>query len=262
MKVVSTPLGHLWRHRELVWMLTSRELRARYKGSVLGLAWSLVNPFLMTAIYAFVFGVVLHVGGKRYWLVLVSGLIPWTYLQSGVNAATFALVSNANLLKKVAFPRVVLPLSCILAAGVHFALGVVVVLGLGLFAGASIGWGNLALIPISALNLTTLALGIGLLTSVWFVYYRDLEHVVNLLFLVWFYLTPILYTTDMVPPSLRWVVQLNGAAATINGFQWSVGAVSAPAAVSVFGATIFSLLVLALGWSVFHRSEAHLAEEV
>jgi len=192
----------LWRHRALIGVLTARELKARYRGSVLGYLWSLLNPLLMLAVYSLVFQVVLPSRAPStspYALFLFCGLLPWNWLSSGLTDAASSLVTHGALLKKILFPAEVLPAVAVLAQGAHFLLAMPVLLGglllgqAGLFgARPALGWA-LVQVPFLLLLQGLLVFGLGLLLAGLTVHFRDLRDLLATLLTLWFFATPILY---------------------------------------------------------------------
>lgn len=212
----------LWRHRALLGVLTTRELKARYRGSALGFIWSLLNPLLMLAVYTFVFQVVLpnrSPGTSPYALFLFCGLLPWNWLSAGLTDASSSLVTHGALLKKVLFPAEVLPAVSVLAQGVHFLLALPVLLGglllgaLGLFgARPSLGW-PLLQVPFLFVLQGIVILGLGLLLAGLTVHFRDVRDLLATLLTLWFFATPILYDlADVASPQAARLLSLNPAA--------------------------------------------------
>lgn len=189
-------LRELAGYRNLVSNLTLRDLKLKYKGSVLGILWSLLNPLLMMTIYTVVFSVFLRaVVLPNYWALVLGGILAWTFFASAVASATVAFVRNSNLINKVAFPVEALPISSVLASFVNFVIMLAILLVVLVVARVPLG-PSLVLLPVIVLALLGFAIGVGLLFATLTVYFRDLEHLVGLGLTAWFYLTPILYPLD------------------------------------------------------------------
>ncbi len=183
----------VWAYRELLVGLVRKELKVKYKNSVLGFAWSMLNPALYLLVFWFVFEKVLRNGVPQFPIFLLSGLLVWNLFSVAVGAATGSIVDNAGLIKKVAFPREVLPLASVGAAVVHFFLQLVVLV-VALFGFRSdIAWSYVPLLPLALVVVIVLAAGVGVLLSALNVYLRDIKHVVDLLLLAWFWFTPIVW---------------------------------------------------------------------
>ena len=213
-------LRELARYRNLVANLTLRDLKLKYKGSVLGVLWSLLNPLLMMAIYTAVFSVFLRaVIIPHYWALVLGGILAWTFFSGAVATATAAFVHNSNLITKVAFPIEALPISSVLANFVNFLITLVVLLVVLTVARVPLG-ASLVLLPVIALALLAFALGIGLFLASITVYFRDVEHLVTLVLAAWFYVTPILYPLD--PRALPRVAAQYLVYLKLNPLTWYV----------------------------------------
>lgn len=204
-----TPKGHLgtrvrdiFRYRELLANLVRKDLKVRYKSSVLGFLWSLLNPAMLLVVYYFVFSVLLGSGIPRFPIYLLSGLLAWNLFSVGLASATGSVVSNAGIVNKVWFPREVLPLSAIGAALVHFFLQSIVMLAALLVFRHPVGWRYLPLVPLAMVTLLTFLAALSLLLSAANVYLRDIGHLVELLLLPWFFSTPIVYSYDLIAEKL------------------------------------------------------------
>jgi ABC-type polysaccharide/polyol phosphate export permease len=258
------------RYRELFGSLFRRDIRAKYRGSVLGLGWSLLHPIVLMLVYLFLFSVlwrVAEVGSNDYWLFLLCGLPPWVFFSTASQAASRSLLENANLIRKVRFPRQLVPLSIVGTNLVSFVvmLGVVVVLSLWRVPDArDTVWLALPLGALFACIVAGFALAVASLNAL----YRDVEHLLQALLLPWFFLTPILYSLSDLPgvddyPAasffLHWV---NFLTPPIEAMRASIFYGNAPAA----GDTIYTIaaaaVALAVGAWVFSRSDDRIATEV
>ncbi len=264
--------------RQLMANLTLRELRTKYKRTLLGWTWSLLNPLAVMAIFTLVFGVFLNIqpppgspsGLKNFPLFLMCGLLPWTFLVNGTSGSINSLVSNANLIKKSYFPRELLVASQVVAWLISFLIEMLL-LAVVLLA---VGNLNLLYLPVVVLIMFFLAVfvtGLGLALSAANVYFRDVEHLVGILFQVWFYLTPILYPISQVPERPRPLgVELPGRA--LYGLNPMVGFVEAlrdclydlrlPSSARLGSLLLVSVVTFVLGLSIFKRLEGRLAEEL
>lgn len=192
-------LRELVQYRELVLTLTIRELKARYKSSALGFLWSLLNPLGMMLVFTFVFTVMMpNTQLEKYPLFLLCGLLPWNFFSAGVMASINSIVGNSNLVKKVYFPREVLPISTVLANLVNFLLGLVVLfVALFVFRAKFSSW--FWLLPIVIFIQSCFILGIALVLSTVNVYYRDTIMIMDVVMLAWFFLTPVIYPIESLP---------------------------------------------------------------
>lgn len=180
-------------HHELLLNLVRLELKAKYKASALGFAWSLLNPAMYLVVFYIAFDVILGGGIPRFPIYLLSGLLVWNFFTSALNTGTGAVVAGSGLVKKVWFPREILPLASVGAALVHFFLQLLVLVAALLLLRHPVGWAELPLLPLALADLILLAAGLALLFSVANVYLRDMAHFVELALLAWFWVTPIVY---------------------------------------------------------------------
>jgi ABC-2 type transport system permease protein len=256
--------------RELFNNLALRELRSKYKRSFLGWAWSLANPLATMLVYTVVFKYFLHIkpapgipsGLDVFALFLLCGLLPWTFFQLSVNSCIGSLTSNESLIKKTYFPREILPGATVGANLVSHLIE----MGLLLVALLAFGnWRALVYIPFVVLLtilMASFALGFGLMLSAANVYFRDIQHFVGILFLVWLYMTPIIYPLSYVPPHYQSLLKLNPMTDAVLSYRaaWYDGTHPGWMELAYFAA--WALGMLAVGLIVFNRLEAGLAEEL
>ena len=222
-------LAGLWRHRALAYVLVARELKARYRGSILGFFWSLLNPLLMLAVYAVVFAVIFQArtpATSPYALFLFSGLLPWNWLASSLTDAASSLTTHGALLRKILFPAEVLPLVAVLAQGLHFVFALPVLL-LGLLLGSfgtfgprvPLGWPLVQAVPLLVLEGVFVA-GIGLLLAALTVHFRDVKDLLATALSLWFFATPVLYTlAEIKQERVRAVLRCNPAAPLFDAWR-------------------------------------------
>jgi lipopolysaccharide transport system permease protein len=265
-----TVYADLFRYRELFGSLFRRDLRAKYKGSVLGLAWSLAHPVVLMLVYLFVFSVMLKIqpaNTDHYWLFLLAGLPVWVFFATSVQSASRSLLENANLIRKVRFPRQLVPLSMVATQLVGFAvmLAIVLVLSLVYVPGArDTAW--LAL-PVAALVVCLVA-GFSLAVASLNAIYRDVEHLVAALLLPWFFLTPVLYSLEAIPavedhPRLVDVIHYgNPLTPAVEAVRDPLYYGVLPAAGDVLYLAVAAVVSLALGALVFIRVDDRVAVEV
>lgn len=254
-------LRALWRYRDLVRNLVSRDLRIKYKGSSLGFAWSLLHPLLLAAVYTFAFRYVIEVPIAYFPLFLLSGMLPWTFFSSALAMATGSVADNSALVRKVAFPRVILPVGAVGSQFAQFALMYAVIIPAGAALGPGATPALLALVPLVLLQLA-FTLGLALLLSTAYVYFRDTRHLLDVGLQILFWLTPVVYAAALVPPMLRRLLWLNPMAGFVSAYHAAVvdGHWPAPATVGALAAV--SLVALTLGLVVFTRHQRRFAELV
>ena len=211
-------LRELYLYREMLRNLVAKELRARYKGSVLGFFWTFTHPLLMLIVYSIVFSFVMRVKIENYAMFLFVALLPWNYLAQSILQAASSLVQNGPLVKKIYFPRAVLPLSVVFANLVNYVLGLCVLIPALLFFQIKLTPALLAF-PLILLLQTLLVVALTLLVAVATVYFRDLEHITSILMTVWFFLTPVIYPATLIPERFRPFLTLNPAAPLIEAYR-------------------------------------------
>jgi ABC-type polysaccharide/polyol phosphate export permease len=245
----------------------ARDLRARYRGSVLGFLWSFVNPLLLLLIYTFVFTVVLS--GLRpanlepFAVFMFCGLLPWTWFSASLLESANVLISSGNLIKKVLFPAEVLPIVTVLANLVHFCLGLPILVAFLLYFGVPVVPGDLLWFPVIVLVQLILTMGVALLVSSLTVHFRDIRDLLSNLLTLWFFSTPIIYPLEMAPETVRRFLALNPFTHLATSYQevlFRDGPFSAWPQLLVLGAA--SVAVFLAGYFVFDRLRDTFAEEI
>lgn len=278
MRVVER-IRELFAHREVLVNLTRKELKVKYKSSVLGILWSMLNPLMYLVVFYLVFTKFLRSDIPDFWAYLLSGLLAWTLFSTGLAGATGSVVGNGSLVTKVAFPREILPLSSIGSSLVNFSFQFLVLIAVFLvFAYRFVG-PALVLLPLALAVLLMFTVAMGFATSALNVRYRDTAHLIELLLLAWFWLTPVIYPALLVLErgQLAWrIYQLNPLVTITLGFQRAIyGHRLLPDGRSVLPdpgiawyavrlglVGVGSLLLLYLGWRLFYRRSGDFAEEL
>jgi lipopolysaccharide transport system permease protein len=260
---VSLNLRALWDYRELLYFLTWRDIKVRYKQTVLGAAWAILQPLTTMLIFSLFFGRLVKVpsDGIPYPLFAFAALVPWTFFANGLNQSSNSLISSANLLKKVYFPRLAIPVATVLAGVVDFVLAFVVLLLLIAFYRVTptinIVWTPLLL----ALAFVT-SLGVGLWMSALNVKYRDVRYVVPFLIQIWMFATPVAYPSSLLSQPWRTIYGLNPMVGVVEGFRWALlGANTAPG-LMVAASAVAALLILITGAFYFRYMEKTFADLV
>lgn len=254
-------LAAVWRYRDLLRNLVARDLRVKYKGSTIGFAWSLLHPLVMAAVYTVAFRYILAIRVERFPLFLLSGLLPWIFFAGAVAQATGSIADNGALVRKVAFPRLVLPLGAVASQFVQFVLMFSAIIPIALLFGTGLSPALLALAPVFALQLVFTA-GFGLLTATAYVYFRDLRHLLDVALQIWFWATPILYSASLVPVPLDRVLALNPMTPFVTAIQRIVLEGAWPSAAMTGGMLAAAGFAAALGLAVFSRHQRRFAELV
>jgi lipopolysaccharide transport system permease protein len=218
--LIPVSLSELWAYRELLYFLIWRDLKVRYKQTMLGVAWVIMQPLIMAAVFTIFLGRFARIpsAGVPYLLLVFSGLVPWTFFSTAVITSGNSVVGSAHLITKVYFPRLIVPLSAIGGRLVDFAISSLVLAGLMYYYRVDFSW-KLATVPIFVLLLTALAFGVGSLTAAWNVKYRDVSIMLPVIVQVWMFVTPIVYPLDIVPERWRSVYSLNPLVGLIEGFR-------------------------------------------
>jgi ABC-2 type transport system permease protein len=215
-------VANVWAYRELLANLVRKDLKVRYKDSVLGFAWSLLNPLLYLVIFTLVFREILRVDIPQFGIFLLSGLLAWNLFAGGVNGGAASIVGNASLVQKVWFPREILPLAAIGGALVHFALQFLVLIAALLVLSHSPDWSELVLLPVAIAVLLVLTAALAIAVAAVNVYLRDTQHLLELGLLAWFWMSAIVYNVELVRDRLgeqAWLVLLNPIIPIVTAFQ-------------------------------------------
>jgi lipopolysaccharide transport system permease protein len=217
---VGLNLRELWAYRELLYFLTWRDIKVRYKQTVLGVAWAILQPIVSMVVFTLFFSKLAHIpsDGIPYPIFAYAGLLPWTFVSAAVSAAGDSLVGNAALVTKVYFPRLVIPCAAVCAALVDFAIAGVVLLAMMFWYREAFHWQALLLLPLAAIA-ALLAAAVGMWTSALNVKYRDVRYALPFLIQVWMFITPIIYPASMVPQRWRWLLAFNPLTGVIEGFR-------------------------------------------
>ena len=261
-------------YRELLFNLTRTELRLRYKNSVLGFLWSLLNPLLFLVVFSVVFQEFLRTQIPQFAIFLLSGLLVWNFISAGLGAGTGSIIGNASIVQKVWFPREVLPLASVGAALVHFFLQIIVLAAALLFFHHEPNWQALALLPFALLTVVLFVTAGALSLSALNVYYRDVQHLLEVTLLAWFWLTPVVYNHSLVASRLGdndWIAFLNPATSIVLLFQRALHN-TPPGYIpdvslwyyfrNVSIIFVVSFVFLALSFRLFRRLDGQLAERI
>lgn len=256
-------LRELWHYRELIYFLTWRDIKVRYKQATLGIAWAILQPMLTTAITSVVFGYLLKVdtGSLPYPVFTLAALLPWHLFQLSLQKSSISLVGNANLITKIYFPRIIIPLSSVLAVLVDFAISLILLFIVMLFYKLPFTWNMLWLIPLTLLSILA-ALAVGLWLSALNVQYRDIQQMVPFLLQIWMYATPIVYPITIIPEgTIRYLYSLNPMVGVVQGFRWALFGGSPPDMTLLFSSAAVLILLIS-GLFFFRRMEKTFADVV
>ena len=253
----------LSRCRELLYFFAWRDIKVRYKQTVIGAAWAIIQPFFTMVVFSLFFGYLAKMpsDGIPYPIFSFAALVPWTFFANGLNQSSNSLVGSAHLITKVYFPRLVVPISSVVSGVVDLILAFVVLLGMMLYYGI-LPTGNVIWLPLLLLLAFVTALGVGLWLSALNVQYRDVHYVVPFLTQFWLYATPIAYSSSLLPQPWRTLYGLNPMAGVVEGFRWALlGAKTAPGPIIIVS-SLAAVLLLASGAFYFRRMEKTFADVV
>lgn len=256
-------LSTLYRYRDLLWLWTVREIKVRYKQSLLGGAWAVLQPVSLMVIFTVVFSLFVRIptDGQPYPVFVYTALLPWTFFVTSVSLGVPSLVNNMTLVTKIYFPREILPMASILAGLLDFALGLVVFLPLLLFFNIPLSW-NLVWLPIILLIQIAFTIGVTLWAAAVNVFYRDIRFVIPLALQLWLYSTPVIYPLNVVPETLRPIYLLNPMVGIIDNYRRVLLLGTAPDPLSLLLAAVLALAVASLAYVYFKRVEWLFADMV
>lgn len=265
----SLRLGDVWEYRELLYFLVWRDVKVRYKQTALGAAWAILQPLLTMVVFTIFFGNLAGVGsdGLPYPIFSYAGLLPWTFFAQGLSQSSDSLVSSANLVRKVYFPRLVIPTASVLAGVVDFAIAFVVLFALMAYYGI---WPSAAVVflPLLLLLAFATALGVGMWLSALNVQYRDVKYVVPFFIQLWLFVTPVIYPASRVTKKLAqfgipaWAYGLNPMVGVVEGFRWSLLRVGTPPGPVILASAAVTTVLLVSGAFYFRRMERTFADVV
>ena len=252
----------LWEYREMVISLVKRDLKSRYKGSVLGFFWMFLNPLLQLAVYTVVFSTILRAGIEQFYLFLFVALVPWIFFNTCLSAGTTVIFSQQDMVKKIYFPREALPLSFTISQFINMLLSFAVIFLVVLLSGRGLHLRALAFLPLVMAAEFLLALGTVYFVSALNVYFRDLEHILGIVSMAWMYLTPVLYSLDMVPQQYVGLYYFNPMTAVIISYRKILYDGVPPHMDTLLGSLAVGAAVLLAGQAAFGRLQRHFAEEL
>jgi len=255
--------SELWEYRELLYALVGRELKLRYKQTAIGVTWVLLQPLVTMLIFTVIFGGLAKMPSDGVWypVFALTALLPCTYFSQAVTRAGGALVGNANLVNKIYFPRILLPLSTIIAPLVDFALCLVLLFGLLVYAGIPLTW-KLATLPIFILISMISAMGVSLVVSATNVKYRDVGHAIPFVMQIWMFASPIVYPVSLVPEQWRFIYGLNPMAGVIEGFRWALLGQTAPDPMVMAASFLVFVVFLLVSLVYFRQMERQFADVI
>lgn len=256
-------LRAVWEYRELLYFLAWRDIKVRYKQTIIGAAWAICQPLLTMMIFAVIFGRLAKIPSDNipYPIFAFAGLLPWTYFSQSISRSGASLVADANLIKKIYFPRLVIPASVVISPLVDFVLSFLILLVMMVWYHVKLHW-MIATIPLFVGLVMCAALGASLWLSALNVRYRDVGHAIPFLVQFWMYASPIVYPSSLVPERWRVLFSLNPMVAVVEGFRWGLLGKQNPDINSILTGIATSMILLVSGLMVFRRMERSFADIV
>lgn len=252
----------LWQYREMIISLVKRDLKSKYKGSVLGFMWMFLNPLLQLCVYTVVFSGIMRMGIDKYYLFLFVALVPWIFFSTCLSGGTTVVFGQQDMVKKIYFPREVLPIAFTTSQFVNMLLSFIVIFAVVFFNKIKIEpWAWLCLIVVMLVEYI-LSLGITFLAAGLTVYFRDLQHILSIVSMAWMYLTPVLYSADMVPEQYQPLFNLNPMTPVTIAYRDILYYGRVPEMDTLINATVLGVIVLVVGKIAFSRLQRGFAEEL
>ena len=255
-------IKELYAYRQMIFSLVQRELRGRYKGSVLGFLWTFINPLLQLIVYTIVFSVIMRNGIEKYYIFLFVALVPWTLISSALVNGSTCILSSSDMIKKIYFPREVLPIACVTSNFVNMLFCFIIVFAVLFISGVGISIKAVVFLPLIMGLEYLLSLGFTLIVSAGTVYFKDLEHIVTVLLMAWIYGTPIMYSMSIIPENIKWIFKANPMTSIIEAFHnilyWKV----LPEVHDIVYALVFGIILVIVGELIFAKLDDNFAEEL
>jgi len=261
---VSLDLQQLWQYRELLYFLTWRDVKVRYKQTVLGAAWAIIQPLMTMVVFTLFFGNLANIPSDDipYPIFSYAALVPWGFFASGLGKSSNSLVSNANLLKKIYFPRLIIPISNVLSGFVDFVLAFIVLLLMMPIFG-TLPTINIIWLPFFLLLAAVSSLGVGLWLSAMNVQFRDVRYIVPFITQLWLFITPIAYPSSLIEnEALRFIYGLNPMAGVVEGFRWALLGTDTAPSVVIIASSLVAVVLFISGMYYFRRLEKNFADVV
>ena len=255
-------IKNIYAYRDMIYSLVRRELRGRYKGSVLGFLWTYINPLCQVIVYSAVFSVIFRVEIEKFYLYLIIGMMPWTFFSSSVQGGSTCIRAQSDMVKKIYFPREVIPIAYVTSAFVNMLLSFIIVFLAVLISGFGFKLQALIYLPLIMVIEYLFALGIAFIVSSITVYFRDLEQIVGVIMMAWIYITPIMYNMEYIPEQYRPLIVLNPMTPIVEVYHQILYYRMIPTTNYLLLAGGASLAVFVVGFLVFTKLDKNFAEEM
>ncbi len=255
-------IKEIYAYREMIFSLVRRDLKGRYKGSVLGFLWTFINPLLQLLVYTFVFSIVMRNGIEDYYLFLFVALVPWIFFNTSVTGGSSCIWAQQDMVKKIYFPREVLPIAFVTSQFVNMLLSFLVIFAVLLFSGKSLNPLALLCLPVIMLVEYLLALGMAMISSAVTVYFRDLEYILSIITMAWQFLSPVMYSVEQVPEEIKGVFSMNPMTPVIIAYRDILYHGQVPELGTLVHAALVGVGLLVVGVLLFGKLKKHFAEEM
>lgn len=255
-------LKEIFDYREMIFSLVRKDLRGRYKGSVLGFLWTFVNPLLQLAVYTVVFSTIMRQGIEKYYLFLFVALIPWIFFSSALTGGSSTILDQKDMVKKIYFPREVLPVAYVTSCFFNMLFCFVIVFAVVICAGVPLRFNTLIFLPLILLVEYILALGVAFFASAVTVYFRDLQHILGIVSMAWMYFTPVIYSSDIVPEQYETLFRINPMTPVIEAYRSILYYGRIPDLQMLLTGLGEGALGLVVGLVVFELLKRHFVEEL
>lgn len=255
-------MKEIYAYREMIISLVRRDLKGRYKGSALGFLWTFLNPLFQLLVYTMVFSIIMRAGIKDYYLFLFVALIPWIFFGTCLSGGASCILAQQDMVKKIYFPREVLPIAYVTSQFVNMLLSFIVVFLVLIFAHYPLNLLAILCLPVVMIVEYILALGFTMIMSAITVYLRDMEYILGIVSMAWQFLTPVMYSIDQVPEEVRWVFSLNPMTSVIVAYRDILYYERVPELSTLLSAVIVGIVSLIIGWVAFEHLQKHFVEEL
>lgn len=255
-------IREIWDYREMIISLVKRDLKSRYKGSVLGFFWMFLNPLLQLAVYTVVFSTIMRMGIDKFYLFMFVAFVPWLFFSTCVSSGPMVVFSQQDMVKKIYFPREVLPISFTLSQFVNMLLSFIVIFVVVFISGVTINPVALLYLPLVMIIEFMMGLGVTYIVSALNVYFRDLEHIMGIISMAWMYLTPVIYPVDMIPEQYVKLFYLNPMTTITIAYRDILYYGQIPQVGTLLHAAVMGIVIMLIGHIIFSRLQRHFVEEL
>lgn len=255
-------IKEIYAYRQMIFSLVKRDLKGRYKGSVLGFLWTFLNPLLQLAVYTMVFSVIMRAGIKDYYLFLFVALIPWIFFSSSLTGGASCIMAQQDMVKKIYFPREVLPIAHVTSQFINMLLSFIVVFAVLIFAGYTMNPLAILCLPVIMIVEYILALGLTMIMSAVTVYLRDMEYILGIITMAWQFLTPVMYSIEQAPEEVQMIFQINPMTSVIVAYRDILYYGRVPELGTLLSAAVVGVVMLLVGWFVFDHLQKRFVEEL